>query len=89
MSAELTAAEAVDRITAADRGRQPWPETRRLVDAGNLLVRDLAPDSVELDRLSVFDPALVPDGIELSDDPTLAARGEIYRLAGARRLAGR
>ena len=66
-----------------------WPETRRLVDAGALLVRDLAPDSAELDRLSVFDPTLVPDGIELSDDATLAARGEIYRLAGERRLAGR
>ncbi|OGO55111.1 MAG: hypothetical protein A2Z32_12285, partial [Chloroflexi bacterium RBG_16_69_14] len=66
-----------------------WPETRRLVDAGSLLVRDLAPDSAELDRQGVFDPTLVPDGIELSDDATLVARGEIYRLAGERRRAGR
>ena len=65
-----------------------WPETRRLVDAGSLLVRGLAPDSDELER-SVFDPTLVPEGIELSDDPTLAERGEIYRLAGERRRAGR
>ena len=66
-----------------------WPETRRLVDVGSLAVTELAPDSAALDRDSVFDPTLVPDGIELSDDPTLASRGEIYRLAGERRRAGR
>jgi len=32
----------------------------RLVDAGSLLVRDLAPDSGELDRQGVFDLTLVP-----------------------------
>ncbi len=68
---------------------QAWPETRRLVDAGGLAVRERAPDSAELDHGSVFDPTLVPDGVELSDDAVLAARGEIYRLAGERRLAGR
>ena len=65
-----------------------WPDTRRLVDVGALAVRLLAPDQEELEQL-VFDPSLVPAGIELSDDPTLASRGEIYRLAGERRRAGR
>lgn len=63
-----------------------WPETRRFVKTGRLVVDALHPDQDQVDR-SMFDPTRVPAGIEVSDDPVLHFRSEIYIESQKRRLS--
>lgn len=63
-----------------------WPGDRRQVVVGTLDVTAPAPEADSLED-EVFDPTRVPDGIELSDDPVLRFRGEVYRLSARRRRA--
>ena len=64
-----------------------WPDDRRRVVAGRVEVTGTAPSANALER-EVFDPRRVPDGIELSDDPVLRFRGDVYRLSAERRRRG-
>jgi catalase len=74
--------------TAADPTRDatlPWPADRRSVDAGLLTL-----DSVQTERRGNardinFDPLVLPDGIEPSDDPLLSARSAVYAASYRRR----
>jgi catalase len=65
-----------------------WPESRKTVTVGRLLL-----DKVEsgpggaCDRV-VFDPNVLPRGIAPSDDPVLRARSAAYAVSAGRRLAG-
>jgi catalase len=71
--------DAVDDPTVA------WPEERRRVDVGRLVVT--GPDT-ERERdgdILVFDPSRVIDGIELSDDPILHFRPRAYSASVERR----
>jgi catalase len=61
----------------------PWPEDRRSVRAGTLELTAGA----DVEPL-IFDPTRVTDGIEISDDPILAARGAAYGVSFARRTQG-
>lgn len=63
-----------------------WPESRRQVTAGRLVVDQLHEDPGKVDR-SMFDPTLQPPGIEVSDDPVLHFRSEAYIESQKRRLA--
>ena len=63
-----------------------WPETRPTVTAGRLVVDALHEDQDKIER-SMFDPTLVPAGIEVSGDPVLHFRSEIYIESQKRRLA--
>ncbi len=65
-----------------------WPETRPQVTAGRLVVETLHENQDQVDR-SMFDPTLVPAGIEVSADPVLHFRSEIYIESQKRRLAER
>ena len=61
-----------------------WPDDRRLVTVGRLELDRLHEDQAALDRL-VFDPTVVPPGIELSNDPVLHFRSEAYTASEKRR----
>ncbi|MEN1956091.1 catalase family peroxidase [Luteimonas changyuni] len=61
-----------------DDPSQPWPDSREQVVAGTLEVRRVFEQATGACRDINFDPTLVPPGIELSDDPVLAARAGIY-----------
>jgi catalase len=65
-----------------------WPAERATVDVGTLAVTGRDTTRETGGDVVVFDPARVPDGIELSDDPILRARSRLYsesieRRAGA------
>lgn len=64
-----------------------WPPERRVVDAGTVVI-----DSIDSERRGNardinFDPMVLPDGIEPSEDPLLSARSAVY-AASFRRRAG-
>jgi Dyp-type peroxidase family len=61
-----------------------WPEDRKLVDAGELVIDRLHEDPALVDTY-VFDPTQMPPGIELSGDPLLHFRSEAYAESHRRR----
>ena len=63
-----------------------WPDDRERVTAGRLEVTEMIDDPETDDHIEVFDPARIVDGIELSDDPILAARPRAYSVSAYRRL---
>ena len=56
----------------------PWPSNRRTVDAGVLTLTGIETEAAGNARDINFDPLVLPDGIEPSDDPLLNARSTVY-----------
>ncbi len=78
----LTLGEVGDRLEDATKAS---PVQRRRVFMGTLTVDRVAEDQLTgCERLS-FNPCRVAPGIELSDDPILRARGDVYDLSQQRR----
>jgi catalase len=71
----LTVGEPGDPLHDAT---QPWPPDRRSIDAGTLTLTSVETDSAGNARDVNFDPLVLPDGIEPSDDPLLSARSAVY-----------
>ncbi len=65
----------------------PWPPDRDRIDAGILTIDTMEGEEASLARTVNFDPLVLPDGIESSDDPLLSARSAVYS-ASFRRRAG-
>lgn len=62
-----------------------WPEDRERIVVGHLSITHLAD---EKDQDNVFDPTVVPAGIECSEDPILNFRHDAYAVSHARRSHG-
>ena len=58
-----------------------WPEERKKVDMGVIAITAVVADSAAAEKDLLFDPAQLPDGIELSDDPLPALRSKVYMLS--------
>jgi catalase len=56
-----------------------WPEDRRRVSVGNLIVQAIEPEPDGPCRDINFDPTVLPSGVGVSDDPFPAARSSAYR----------
>ena len=56
----------------------PWPSHRRTIDAGVLTLTGIETEGPGNARDVNFDPLVLPDGIEPSDDPLLSARSAVY-----------
>jgi catalase len=81
------------QVTAAGPGdptadpTKAWPEDRRAIEVGSLIVRQIEPEADGPCRDVNFDPTVLPDGIGTSDDPFPAARSAAYRVSYDRRTA--
>jgi catalase len=64
-----------------------WPADRRTIDTGTVVLDSIATESAGNARDVNFDPLVLPDGIEPSEDPLLSARSAVY-AASFRRRAG-
>jgi catalase len=71
-------------VTVADPGdptsdaTKAWPEGRRTIDVGALVVRRIEAERDGPCRDINFDPTILPTGIKTSDDPFPAARSSAY-----------
>jgi catalase len=80
-------------ITVANPGdptadpSKAWPEQRRKVTAGILVVRAIEPEADGPCRDLNFDPTVLPPGMHVSDDPFPAARSAAYSVSFNRRTA--
>jgi catalase len=72
---QLTVGQPQDPVTDATL---PWPSNRRTVDAGVLTLTNIETEAPGNARDVNFDPMVLPDGIEPSDDPLLSARSAVY-----------
>jgi catalase len=68
-----------------DDATLPWPVDRRVVDAGLLTLTSIDTDRPGNARDISFDPLVLPDGIEPSEDPLLSARSAVYGASYRRR----
>jgi catalase len=64
-----------------------WPEDRRTVNVGTLVVQQIQPERDGPCRDINFDPTVLPSGIRTSDDPFPAARSAAYAKSYDRRTA--
>src|SRR5271156_3289055 len=55
-----------------------WPEDRRTVEVGTLIVQKIEAERDGPCREINFDPTVLPTGVQLSDDPVPAARSAAY-----------
>jgi catalase len=80
-------------LTIANPGDQTadpskaWPQDRRGVAAGTLIVQQIEAERDGPCRDINFDPAVLPNGMRTSDDPFPAARSSAYRVSYDRRTA--
>jgi catalase len=63
----------------------PWPDTRRKIDVGVLVVEKIESEADSPARDINFDPTILPSGMALSDDPLLSARAAAYSQSFTRR----
>lgn len=64
-----------------------WPDDRRKVEAGSLVVNAIEPEADGPCRDINFDPTVLPPGMHVSDDPFPAARSAAYAVSFDRRTA--
>jgi len=62
-----------------------WPPQRQQIEAGVLTIDTIESEETSPTRDINFDPLVLPDGIEPSDDPLLSARSAAYSLSFTRR----
>lgn len=61
-----------------DDASLPWPADRRVIDTGTVTLDAVHSDAPGNARDITFDPLVLPNGIEPSDDPLLSARSAVY-----------
>ena len=64
-----------------------WPADRQTIDAGTLVLEHTEPQESGPCRDINYDPLVLPDGIEASDDPLLPARSAAYADSYLRRTS--
>lgn len=62
-----------------------WPDDRKVVELGTIAITAVAADSDAAQKALAFDPTLLIDGIELSDDELPALRSEVYGISAMHR----
>lgn len=78
-------------VTVAQRGdpivdpSQTWPEDRRHINVGTVVVESSTPQNEGACRDINYDPLILPTGVQGSDDPILAARSAVYSVSFNRR----
>jgi len=71
---------------AFDDPTRPWPLKRQRVSMGTLFLTETPKDQSETCERMSFNPCRLTPGIDVSDDPILRARKEVYKVSS--RLRG-
>ena len=75
-----------ERGDPTNDGTQAWPDSRRLVSAGKLMIERVEAGMAGACERMTFNPLVLPTGLQPSDDPVLLARAAPYALSLGRRL---
>ncbi len=63
-----------------------WPETRKQVELGTLTLNNVDAEGAKFEKATMFNPLVLVDGIDASEDPILLARPAAYAVSYGRRL---
>jgi len=63
----------------------PWPHQRKQINAGTLVITSSEAQNTGLCAQKNFDPLVLPEGIEATEDPILRARSSAYSESYRRR----
>jgi catalase len=63
-----------------------WPDDRPQVDLGEITLTGPVPDEAQVQKVTMFNPLAIPDGIAASEDPILLARPGAYAVSFGHRL---
>lgn len=63
----------------------PWPANRPTIEAGTITIDAVHTEAPGNARDINFDPLVLPDGLDASDDPVLSARSAVYARSFNRR----
>ncbi|MFF3574360.1 catalase family peroxidase [Nocardia jiangxiensis] len=85
LSWTLTVIVGVAGQDPTDNASVPWPSERRRIEAGTVVLTDIATETAANVRDVNFDPLVLPGGIEPSNDPLLQARSAAYAESYRRR----
>jgi catalase len=77
-------AEPGDKV---DDSTAVWPDSRRTIEFGRLVIRERVDELAPERRKIIFDPIPRVDGIDSAGDPLTEVRSEIYLISGRRRRA--
>lgn len=64
-----------------------WPESRKVVELGEVKVEKVMEDNAKEQKKIIFDPIPRVKGIEPSEDPLLEMRAAVYLISGKERRA--
>ncbi len=81
-------AQVAEDGDAVDDATIHWPEHRRQVVLGRIVLTAPVADDAKEQRQIIFDPIPRVEGIEPSDDPLLELRAAVYLISGRRRRKG-
>jgi catalase len=81
---QITLGDPGDQVNDASK---TWPDGRKVVNAGTLVLESTQPQLNGECRDINYDPLVLPAGIEGSDDPLLAARSAAYASSYLRRTS--
>lgn len=76
-------AKADDKV---NDGSIAWPADREVIELGTLSLTAMAAEQVQAQKLLLFNPLMLQDGIEPSADPVLLARPGAYAVSYGQRL---
>jgi catalase len=79
--------QLADEGDTVDDATVRWPESRPLIEFGEVALKALVADNDAEQRRIIFDPIPRVDGIEASADPLFQPRADVYLLSGRRRRA--
>lgn len=63
-----------------------WPADRQLVELGTISLTSTSKDQVQAQKALLFNPLVLPAGIEPSDDPVLLIRPAAYAVSYRQRV---
>jgi len=66
---------------------QQWPETRKIVELGEVKLEKTVENDAAEQKKIIFDPIPRTEGIDVSDDPILDMRAGVYLISGKERRA--
>jgi catalase len=64
---------------------QPWPPDRKIVDLGTITLTKAAADNAAAQKMLLFLPGNLTEGIEVSDDSLIDVRNQAYAVSFGRR----
>ena len=80
-------AQIAEEGDVVDDATVRWPESRELVELGEVRVEKVVGENAEEQKKVIYDPIPRVKGIEASADPLLEMRANVYLISGKERRA--